>query len=380
MLLIRDEDAEAIASGRILAGLAHGLAFVTLITHAGENAVKSMRGMILSIVNCMLYTGIFVAVVITGAVRIDFSGSPETLSGERILAIVSILMAVISFALSMMMPVESVPFLLRRNSQEHAMINLKLLRNTRHETLSVTQEMDEFHSMIIQDQRDDWNIFTDGNSKPLAFMILIRLMVALTNNFLINYHAVLFATELLLTRQARLAPLIIVAPRLTMSMLQIFYADILKRKIQVFVPSFLAAIILLVIGILVNTLSIFDDWRIFRVAITSLWICFQFTCSLGMDQMQDVYLSEAFSTAKKPWSLPCVVAFEHLFHIFMIGMYFVGVYTTAHFNIMIFVTAGVLLLFSIILILTLPETRNMSLKEARDAFINYSVNIKSPFA
>ena len=74
--------------------------------------------------------------------------------------------------------------------------------------------------------------------------------------------------------------------------------------------------------------------------------------NIGMDQMQDVYLSEAFSTAKKPWSISFVAAIEHLFHVFMIGMFFVGIdlTTTVHLNVVIFVSSAAIILFGLILV------------------------------
>lgn len=386
LFIIWDEDGEAIAVGRALMGLAHGIAYVTLITHAGENASKNMRGTTLSIINCMMYSGIFVSVVITGTLQFESPIQPETISSERIVAIVGIVLAAASIGCTIMKNVESVPYLLHGNNREQAMVNLKELRASAHETLAVTQEMEELQLMVAQDKRDNWNIFTDDNAKPLVLMILMRLMVALTNNFLINYVAFTLVQGMLLIVSFtpfnyRMVPLIIVAPRLAMSIVQIFYADMLNRKIQILVSSTLAPIVLIVLGIVYNTAPInsFNQLRTVAVVIIVLWLLFQLSCSIGMDQMQDVYLSEAFSTAKKRWSLPIVAGVEHLLHILMIGMYFVGITSNDHINIIIFVSGGVVLILGIVLVLILPETRNMSLKEAKDSFVYYSMRITSPF-
>ncbi len=386
IIITLDEYAEAIATGRILMGIAHGLAYVTLITHAGENAAKNMRGTILSIINSMIYTGIFASVAITGAVHYDWwSGRPHTITSDRIVSIVGVVLAVAAIGINMMMTVESVPFLLDMNNREHAKINLIRLRGSHHETLALIQEMEEFHLMNVQDKQDNWNIFTDGNVKPLFLMILMRLMVALTNNFLLNTLAIGYASQMFDNfdiAQLRLVPLVVVAPRLGMSIIQIFYADVIKRKIQLIVSSLLAPILLIVLGIVLNTVRVYSwsQYQAVNISVAVMWLIFQLACSIGMDQMQDVYLSEAFSTAKKQWSIAFVAAFEHLFHIFMIGMYFVGINQAAHINAIIFVAAVVVILFGIVLVLALPETRNMSLKQAKDSFINYSINLAAPFS
>jgi len=332
----------------------------------------------------MLYTGIFVSVVVTGTVRFGWFG-PLTLSGERIIAIIGVLLAVASIACTIMMIVETVPFLLHRNCREHAMINLKRLRGSDHETFQLTQELEEFNSMVVEDKQNSCNILNNGNVKPLVLMVMMRLMVALTNNFVVNVVTISFVSQIFYTDylyQYRLIPLAVVAPRLFMSIVQIFYADVFKRKIQVIESSTLAGILIILSGILMNTLratSSYQAW-VFGIVFAVLWLTFQLACSIGMDQMQDVYLSEAFSTVKKPWSIAFVASIEHLFHIFMIGMFFVFTDSPANSNVFIFITGVAIIIFGIILAKTLPETQNMSLKRAKDSFANHSFNIASPHA
>lgn len=363
-----------------MTGVAHGIGYVTLITHAGENAAKNMRGTVVSVVNCMLYLGIFVSVIITGTVQYNWF-TPVTISRDRVVAITSIAVAILAVAATLM-TIESVPFLLHGNFQDKAMFNLQNLRGSPNETLELTREMEELHLMVTQDKRDNWNMFSDGNVKPLVLTILLRIMVALTNNHLINTIAITYTFGMFDYHQYRLVPLVVVATRFGMSIIQIFYADVLYRKVQMLVSSMLAGFILIIIGIVLNAVrpTSFGQLWAATVAVSVLWLIFQLACGMGMDQMQDVYLSEAFSTAKKQWSLPIVAGIEHMFHIFMIGMYFVGVYSAGHLYAIIFITGFVVLFLGGILFFLLPETRNMSLKQAKDSFINYTVNISSPFA
>lgn len=385
LFIIWDEHSEALIVGRLLIGFAHGITYVALITHAGENAAKNMRGTILSIINCMLYTGIFVSVITTGTVRFTWFG-PLTISGERIIAIIGILLSVASIACITTMSVETIPFLLRRNDRFSAMINLKHLRDSHYETLQLSQEMEEFDLMIVQDKQNSGNIFSNGNAKPLMLMIVLRLMVALTNNYYMNVAAITFSSDMFYIHQYRLVPIAVVASRFAMSIIQIFYADLFKRKVQIIASAMSSAFLLILFGILLNTLQFnFYNFLTIVVLFGVLWSVFQFTCSIGMDQMQDVYLSEAFSTAKKPWSISFVAGIEHSFHIFMIGMYYLSftrgnVINIAYWNSFIFGSGASIILCAIVLVFTLPETRNMSLKQAKDSFVNHSINIFSPFA
>ncbi|KAJ6649717.1 H(+)/hexose cotransporter 1 [Pseudolycoriella hygida] len=382
LLIIWDGETAAIIVGRIILGAAHGAVFVTLITHAGENAAHNMRGTVVSTLNASLYAGIFVSVVLSGTVRFIWQ-NPVTLSAERIIGILGALISALSIICSLIATVETIPFLLYRNDRVNAMTNLKFLRDAPFETSELKQELDEFDVMIAQDKQNSGNIFTNGNGKPLLLMTMMRLMVALTNNVLINVIAITFSTQLLSVFNIRLVPLIVVAPRLGMALIQIFYADVFKRKLQIFLSAASAATVIILFGILLNTLTAFTfrDLYVHGILFAVLWLIFQFSCGIGMDQMQDVYLSEAFSTAKKPWSIAFVTAFEHLFHIFMIGMYRVDITTSVQLNALIFCTGIVVLLIAVILVFTLPETRRVSLRSARDLFANRSNHfIMSPFA
>lgn len=373
--IIWDRNYASIVIGRLLISLSHGIVFLAIITQAGENASRNMRGTVLSTLNCILYLAIFISAHVTAAVDVN-----ADFSAERILAIISLIFISASIICTITVTVESVPFLLRKNQAPIAMENLKHLRDTTVETPQITRELEEISSMIIQDKQDDENPFTNGNVKPLILVIAIRLMAALTNNFLLNY-VLIGLCELILSGNYRYAPLLVVAPRLAMSILQVFYADVLGRKIQIIISATLAGLTLIGLGIVFNTvnITIFVNYYIPSI----FCIHFQLFCGMAIQQMADVYLSEAFSTAKKPWSLSFVLGLEHLFHIFMIGMAFTTI-TSAGLYAMLYISGVLIFGMGIILIFTLPETKGKTMKQARDLFrsekIFHLFDISSPYA
>lgn len=68
----------------------------------------------------------------------------------------------------------------------------------------------------------------------------------------------------------------------------------------------------------------------------------------------------------------------------MIGMGFTITTTLGQFSALIFITGIFIVIFGIILLLTLPETKGTSLKQARDLYRNEKlfniINIASPYA
>lgn len=372
--IIWDRNYAAIVIGRLLIGLAHGIVFVALITQAGENSSRNMRGTIFSTINCMMYVAIFISVLVTSAVDVN-----ADFSAERILAIIALIFILASIICTIMLTVETPPFLLRTNQSVIAMENLKHLRGVAIETPPITRELDELTLMINQDKQDSENPFTNGNIKSLLIMLVIRLMAALTNNFLLNYVLIRFC-ELILSNY-QYAPLLVVAPRLAMSTLQIFCADVVGRKIQIFVSATLSGLILIGLGIALNTVNITHFVNYYIPSI--FCIHFQLFCGMGIQQMSDVYLSEAFSTAKKPWSLSFVLGLEQLFQLFMTGMAFTTI-TSAGVYALLFISGTLIIVAGTLLTFTLPETKGKTFKEARDLFrsekIFHFVSIGSPYS
>lgn len=373
--IIWDRNYAAIVVGRLLISLSHGIVFLAIITQAGENASRNMRGTVLSTVNCIMYISIFISAHVTAIVNVN-----ADFSAERILAVISLILISASIICTITVTLETVPFLLRKHQAPIAMEHLKLLRDVTIETPQIAQEFEEFSLMINQDKQDNENLFANSNGKPLMLVIAVRLMAVLTNNFLLNYVLIRFC-ELILYDNYRYAPLLVVAPRLAMSILQIFYADVLGRKIQIIVSATLAGLTLIGLGIVFNTvnITIFVNYYVPSI----FCINFQVFCSMGIQQMSDVYLSEAFSTAKKPWSLSFVLGLEHLFHIFMIGMAFTTI-APAGLYAMLYISGIFIFGMGIVLMFTLPETKGTSLKQARDLFrsekIFHFIGISSPYA
>lgn len=353
--IIWDRDYTAIVFGRLLTSLAHGIVFIALITHAGENASKNMRGTILSTITCMLNIAIFISVHVTSNVRLD-----ADFSAERIIAIIALIFILASIICTVTVTVETIPYLLRKNQPNVAMQNMKHL-HVGIVSPQIKREMEELKTMIMQDKQDDRIPFSNRNLKPLLQMITIRLMAALTNNFLLNYVLIRFC-ELILYNY-RYAPLLIVAPRLAMSVLQTLYADVFPRKIQIIVAASLAGLTLFGLGIFLNIVNVTSSVNYYIPSIFCIF--FQLFSSMGIDQMSDVYLSEAFSTAKKPWSLSFVMVIEHTFQIFMSGMAFTTI-APAGLYALLFISGTFVIVIAIILMFTLPETKGMTLKQARD--------------
>lgn len=361
LYIIWDREYAVIVLGRLLISLAHGMVFIVVLRQAGENASRNMRGLIVSLINCMTFAGFFIALHVTATV---FVADNNNVTPERIIGSIAAAVIFGSIICTFTVNIETVPHLLTKNQRIIAMENMKRLRDVAFETPQMTSEMNEMEAMVARDQQDNSNVFVHGNAKPLMLLILTRLMASLTNNFVLNSMMV-ESCELVLSN-FEYASLMIIAPRMATSIVQIFYADYVGRKIQLIVSGGLAGLILTGLGIVVNvaTVTVITNYYIPCV----FFMHFQLVCGLGIQQMADVYLAESFPNSKI-WSLPFVMTIEHAFQVFMIGMAFTTI-TRGGFYALVYASGGLLIVFGLVLVFTLPETKGTTLKEARDLLRN----------
>lgn len=352
----------AIIVGRCLAGLAHGIVYNATITHAAENVVKEIRGMLLSTINCMIFSGVFVAAIFIASVTYGYSGA---FNSDRILGIFGLSFSLIGILCTMFLTYESVPYLLRRNKDSEAVVNMLKLRNESVITTNITNDLDEMKLMVAEDKQYNQNIFNDCNGTAVSKMIALRILCNLTNNFIFNIIMMNLTATLIGRTQFQMAAVILTGTRYGASFISIFSSDFIKRKFHLTASGMISGLLVLVLAIVMVSLS---DYRPTYWIPGVLCIAFQLTVSLGIDPMQHVFLSEAFSTSKKAWSIAFVTTAENLSQILLVGVYFISGITYETMISVLFVTAGLMLLLVLILQFTLPETFKMTMKETRDLF------------
>lgn len=351
--------------GRCLAGFAHGIIYNATITHAAENVVKEIRGMLLSSVNLMMFCGVFVSTILTVSVTYTYYNN-SSLTSDVVIGIFGLVLSVAGIICTTFLTYESVPYLLRRDDEQEAIVNLLKLRNESVMTTKLTNDLEEMKLMVGQDRRDDQNILSNGNGSATGKMIILRILSTLTNNFLINIVLINF-TLLLVPSNYELAPVILSGTRFAAATIPLFSTDFIKRKIHLAVSGFTSGLLILILAIIVAAVSFTTSatW-----VLGTLSILFQIFVSLGIDPMQHLLLSEAFSTSKKAWSIALVTSVEYLLQILFIGVYFANPLDRVRILVILFITSGVMLALSLLLQLAIPETFKKTIKETRDLFCN----------
>lgn len=349
----------------------HGIVYLTTVIHASENAAKEVRGMVVSVINVMIFVGVAISATVIIMVTYDRG---DNFNSDRVIGIIGLILSVASVLCTVFFDTESVAYLLVRNEDNEALNCMKNLRAETNETWRVTDDIQELHTMVKEDVRDGINIFTEGNAKPLASMVVLFVLGVLTNNYLVNIILFNFLALAIGWPHFMLAPIILASVRAGMAIISVFFSDIVGRKIHLTITG-VSLFVVIIIGIIV----IFTSPHIWLIG--SFAIVFQVFVAIGVDPIQHVFLSEAFSTSKKPFSIAFVMAVENSLQILFIGMYFMNVISSTDTYILVASCIFLICVVVLLLLLLLPETKGMSLREARDEFRedNYRKHLFSGF-
>lgn len=368
ILIIWCSEQTGILFGRMLAGLAHGLTYNVVVIHAGENAMKQIRGIITSNINCFLWAAIFIGSLLIATVQMGISTS---ITSDRMIGIFGLAFSVVSLMHTMFWTEESVVYLLNRRKLGEALEVLSKLRSEPETSSEISDDFEEMRLMVNRDKLETQNIFSNNNAKPLVLMIALKFLHILTNNLLFNWIFMILTVRIIPRGSRRTSPVILTSVRFVGSVLQTFLGDSFGRKTFLNASCTLSGITVLILEIMLITAADYkeiNDW-----IVASLCIIFQFFVAFGIDPMQNVVLSEAFSTSKKNWSVVFVSICESAAHMFFIGVCFVdGIITETTFHLVLFISVTCILILVVILVFYLPETRGLSLSQTRDMFRNIS--------
>lgn len=361
LFIVGYESYEAILISRILAGLAHGIVYITTLTHLTENLVKEIRARSLAIINYMIITTIFVTTAIFGTT------SEERLeNAEMYFGVITLVHTMFGLLMIPFLTYDSVSFLLRKGQEHEALTTMMKLRNETFETWTIRNDFQELKEMVSEDSNDGLNIITNGNLKPLILITAIRVLTFLTSNMILNAIMIgltqsIFADSVEL---AYIGGVTLSFARFLFALISLFALDNFKRKRLLSITVGIMVIVLLVYTVLSLgfQMELEDNW------LPALFFCaFQLLASIGIDPLNHVLTAEAFSSSPKAyWSISFVTCIEHALHIVAIIIFMTNVVNNVY--TMLFITAIGALLLILILEIYMPETQGLSVRQARREF------------
>lgn len=364
----------AILAGRLLAGFGHGIVFVALIIHAAENSIKQMRGIILSSVNYMTTFGMLIAVIIMSSLDPTIF---NTINADMLIGIISIVFCFIGLLSTKFFTYESISFLLRNGYEAEALTNMLKLRNETIETQQIHRDMLEIRSMQHEEKLLNKNISSESNFKPILLMVLTRIQYIATNNFGINILMIMFMEITIGSTHSQIfySPLVLIGARMFAGVISLFSVYFWSRKMHLLVSQILCICTMIIFATFVLIVLEFpitagiDYYNVPGI----LAIFYQIFAAIGIDPISYILIPEAFASPKSAWSITVVAIIEYIIQLALVCLFFhayfvVGSISAGILHFFTYFTSTVIIFCAIILHSTLPETRELSLKEARDVF------------
>lgn len=362
MAAIPDPDLIPLTIARLIIGIAFGITYPVVIMHAGEVLVKEIRGMILSTLNYCMFSSILLVSILHSIGTYDYN--EYSFRPNLYIGIMGVLYSAMSMLFLPLFFKESPIFLIKQGKESEALITMIKLRSETVETWEIRNDFQENKRMIEEDSKLTSFIFSNGNTRPLLLILLSKLLFVLSFNYIINTMRLIYSRD---GEYFNYTPSIFLLVRVLAAFLPMFLVDKKGRKIFQTMSGTICSVCLIIFGI-VLAIEEFSFWIPFF-----LFVIYEIGMSLGIGAISDVLLSEGFPISKKSNSI-CFISFvENLLQIIIILITYALRESDMHtvYIIHSFLFGIVILTITLVLQKLLPETKQMSLRQARDEFRRY---------
>lgn len=174
--------------GRLLAGISHGITYVTIFVQASENATKDFRRIIVTVIGLTIALSIFISstflIYIPMPEEERSKGNPTIMSettSAAIISIATISLCFVSVVINFFFSHETVPFLLYHNyREEEAQFAMARLMGEDQNAPIVQQEFSAMREMCHDDYAEfpEGNIFTTIHRRLISIALNARITSA----------------------------------------------------------------------------------------------------------------------------------------------------------------------------------------------------------
>lgn len=352
-----NEEYSAILVGRMLAGVAHGILYVTMVSHYADNTFAEMRGFSVSLIAVLIN----LAAAVVAAFNIYNTDTLKIISSfsDGVIGFFTLILAIIGVAINYFLTYDSVPSSMRRGQEQVAVTDLIKLRKEATLTPSIRYELADMLQMLNEARSGNENIFSNGNIRPLLLVTMLKLQAFLTSNPMLNMLLISFAQVLIGTSGTFVGSVFLTCFRLLASVVAMLAGDLISRKWFLTPAGGISGIVLALFGILLMSVNL-------NVGFCVLLVLFQALVGFGIDPMNHVITSEAFAINKRAWSIAFTTNVEYTVQLvaMVIMYYFIESDTDTY--VIVLVSAILIVIIAGVLHFLLPETCNLSIKQCQD--------------
>lgn len=293
----------------------------------------------------------------SGSAVINFFAVEGRMDINRFLGIFSLFFTLLAIS-ALLLYKESPMTLIKRGKEVQALKTMLILRGDVEETPEITKSFDEFRAMVAEEKHLNAGIFGAENVKPLIIVLLLKFAFVLTFNYSLKY------IHLVITKNSNIDYTFILNLVHTFTVVLALFTIDKGRRVHFTVSGFGTSLILIVFGALRSSVFANSDFLVFI-----MFVAFEFFSALGIGLTAVTYSTEAFFTPKKPGSIAFTGILESCLQILFV-IWAENVIHSNVFDVVLLLFSGVILgLISVFLFCKLPETSNISIREARNKFL-----------
>ena len=339
--------------GRLLAGLSHGIAYLTVLIHGCEVAVPKIRGYVLTTIHLCLLIGIF-----TFSTSILYDNETSLFDSNQQLGIYGLIYVSLGLMLGICLSRESPVFLIQQQREQEAIEIMIRLRSESTENQEIKNDFNELKTMLSEDTQNDEKLFDPNNRNSLFLIMLLKISFVISFNLPLNLIWLNSGATQFDNSLTNSSGMILSCLRFIVTFVVMFAVDSRKKMLIITSTGLLGAIFLL-------TAILYKFPVDGSMGIMFMAFLFQFFGGLGIGSIGDIYSTEAFNTTNKAASIAFTSSIEFLLQLLLI---FITFYVDISFFTMMTIFCIIMFLVCNIIVFYLPETGKMSLREARNQF------------
>lgn len=345
-----------VLTGRIFAGLSHGIGYTTVLIHAGEIATPKLRGTFVSTVHMSIFIGVFIHSTFSFE-TVDWSRDFTNFEINPWNGIVGFVYVVIGVPLLYFFHEESPVYYIKKQQSQTAQDLMMKLRRETELTDDARLDFEDLHRLVTEDLADGEAIFEPKNIRSMILMVCLRFAFICTFNMPVNLSWLEASSA---NNDNNPTALVLLSVRLPIIIMTLLFIDSCRR-ILASISLGGAALIMLTLSIATVIDGISDNVSLM------IWLAifFQIFSALGIGLHTDIYSTECFSSIKKPTSIALTVSVEYAAQTLLVLYNFYSIIS----SVWVFaIMTGVLFSTIGLVIFLLPDTADIPLIDAKNKF------------
>lgn len=345
--------------GRILAGLSHGIGYITVLIHAGEISVPRLRGLHVALVHAFIFIGVFITSA-ANTQRIDLGNAGDSLWPNQLLGIIGLVCMLLGLILMFFVHVESPVYYMKKQQSQKAQDMMMTLRKETELMDETRDDFEDLHRMVTEDLTDGGGIFETKNLRSLLAMVILKLAFVSTFNLPVNMILLRSTAASFESDEGDPSALTLSVVRFLTILFSLMFFDSARRLLAAVSSGFLT-----VIMATLTVSAIIEEVGANQSLMISLAFCLQVFSAIGIGTHVDVYSTECYSFTKKPISIAHSVFVELSVQILLALHHLCPVMST---HWILGIITGVLALTLALVIFEIPDTARLSLVDAKNKF------------